>query len=325
MDRSIIETVSALSSLKNVLITGHSGPDGDSIGSALALASFLRRLGMRATICQSDEIPREIAFLGVSGIKTLKRPGLAGRDGIIFLECFIPCRSGFTFTKEELGAVEVFNIDHHPDNRNYGDYNIVDPGVSSTAEIIYQFFVLRRLPILKSEAAALLTGIVTDTGRFSQKNTTPECMDIAAKLIRSGADISKLYNQIYGSQTPERIKLLAETLGTIEILKSSVACMHTDRKMLERSGAVYNDTKDLINYARDIDGVEAACYIREGEDKKIHVNFRSLKKNILPFVKKLGGGGHKLACGMTVSGDFEKLSKTLFSDFAKYVTAGKSK
>jgi len=188
MDRSIIETVSALSSLKNVLITGHAGPDGDSIGSALALASFLRRLGMRATICQSDEIPREIASLGVSGIKMLKRPGLAGRDGIIFIECFIPGRSGFTFTKD--------NIDHHPDNRNYGDYNIVDPGVSSTAEIIYQFFILRRLPILKSEAAALLTGIVTDTGRFSQKNTTPECMDIAAELIRSGADISKLYNRI---------------------------------------------------------------------------------------------------------------------------------
>ncbi|MEA2082208.1 MAG: DHH family phosphoesterase, partial [Elusimicrobiota bacterium] len=142
MDRSITETVKALSGLKNVLITGHSGPDGDSIGSGQALASFLRRLGTRVTVCQSDEIPREIAFLGVSGIKTKKRPPVSGRDGIIFLECFIPARSGFTFTKEELDSVEVFNIDHHPDNRNYGDYNIVDPGVSSVAEIIYQFFVL---------------------------------------------------------------------------------------------------------------------------------------------------------------------------------------
>ncbi|MCD6311736.1 MAG: bifunctional oligoribonuclease/PAP phosphatase NrnA, partial [Elusimicrobia bacterium] len=307
MDRSITETVQALSTLKNVIITGHSGPDGDSIGSGLALASFLRRLGMRVTVCQSDGIPREIAFLGTSGIKTPKRPGIAGRDGIIFLECFLPERSGFTFTKEELGSVEVFNIDHHPDNRNYGDYNIVDTGVSSVAEIIYQFFVLRRMPVLKSEAAALLTGIVTDTGRFSQKNTTPECLDIAAELIRAGADISKLYNQIYGSQKPARIKLLAETLGTIEILKGSVACICTDLKMFKKTGAVYNDTKDFINYARDIDGVEAACYIREGEDKKIHVNFRSLKKNILPFVKKIGGGGHKLACGTTVAGDYNRL------------------
>ncbi|MBU4134102.1 DHH family phosphoesterase, partial [bacterium] len=176
MDRSIIETVGALASLKNVLITGHSGPDGDSIGSALALASFLRRLGARVTICQSDAIPRELTFLGTSGIKTPERPCLEGRDGIIFLECFIPERSGFAFTKEELGSLEVFNIDHHPDNRNYGDYNIADSEVSSVSEIIYQFFVLRRLPLLKSEAAALLTGIVTDTGRFSQKNTTPECL-----------------------------------------------------------------------------------------------------------------------------------------------------
>ncbi len=323
MDKSIIETVGALSSLKNVLITGHSGPDGDSIGSALALASFLRRLGARVTVCQSDAIPRELTFLGISGIKTPERPCLEGRDGIIFLECFIPERSGFAFTKEELGSLEVFNIDHHPDNRNYGDYNIADSEVSSVAEIIYQFFVLRRLPLLKSEAAALLTGIVTDTGRFSQKNTTPECLEIASKLMRFGADISKIYNQIYGSQKPARIKLLAETLGTIEILKGSVACMHTDRKMLERCGAVYNDTKDFINYARDLDGVEAACYIREGEDQKIHINFRSLGKNILPFAKKFGGGGHKLASGVTVSGDYDKLRETITRDFASYVRAGK--
>jgi len=323
MDRSITETVAALASLKNVLITGHAGPDGDSIGSGQALASFLKRLGIRSLVCQSGAIPRELAFLGLTGIKRPDRPAMSGRDGIIFLECCTPDRSGFTFTKEELGSLEVFNIDHHPDNRKYGDYNIVDPGVSSVAEIIYQFFVLRRLPLLKNEAAALLTGIVTDTGRFSQKNTTPECLDIAAALMRAGADISKLYNHIYGSQKPARIRLLAETLGTIEILKGSVACMHTNRKMFERCGAVYDDTKDFINYARDLDGVEAACYIREGEEGKLHVNFRSLRKNILPFAKKLGGGGHKLASGMTVSGDFDKLRKTLTRDFAAYVRPGK--
>ncbi|MDO9513392.1 MAG: bifunctional oligoribonuclease/PAP phosphatase NrnA [Elusimicrobiota bacterium] len=323
MDRSITETAAALGTLKNVLITGHAGPDGDSIGSGQALASFLRRLGIRATVCQSGDIPRELAFLGITGIKRPERPSLTGRDAIIFLECCLPERSGFTFTKDELGELEVFNIDHHPDNRNYGDYNIVDPGVSSVAEIIYQFFVLKRLPLLKNEAAALLTGIVTDTGRFSQKNTTPECLEIASKLVRAGADISKIYNHIYGSQKPARIKLLAETLGTIEILKGSVACMHTDRKMLERCGAVYNDTKDFINYARDLDGVEAACYIREGEDKKIHINFRSLGKNILPFAKKFGGGGHKLASGVTVSGDYDKLRATITRDFAAYVRAGK--
>ncbi len=93
--------------------------------------------------------------------------------------------------------------------------------------------------------------------------------------------------------------------------------------MFERSGAVYSDTKDLINYARDIDGVEAVCYIREGENGKIHVNFRSLKKNILPFVKKLGGGGHKLACGTTLVGDFDKMRRSIASDFADYVSAGK--
>lgn len=323
MDRSITETVSALGSVKNVLITGHAGPDGDSIGAGLALASLLRRSGVRTLICQSGPIPRELAFPGIAGIKGPERPSLEGRDAIIFLECCEPKRSGFSFTKEELGSLTVFNIDHHPDNRNYGDYNIVDPGVSSVSEIIYQFFTIRRLPLLKNEAVALLAGIITDTGRFSQKNTTPECLEIASKLMRAGADMSKIYNQIYGSQKAARIKLLAETLGTIQILKTSVACMHTDRKMLERCGAVYDDTKDFINYARDLDGVEAACYIREGEDGKIHINFRSLSKNILPFAKKLGGGGHKLASGGTVSGDFDKQREKITRDFAAYVRAGK--
>lgn len=320
MDEEIKEVIQALLSLKNIVIVGHAGADGDSIGSGLALASFLRRMGLRVTVYQSDRIPAEIAFLNAGRIKVGKRPDLAGKDGLIFMECFIPGRSGYDFDTEELSGITVFNIDHHPDNKNYADYNIVDPEISSVAEIIFHFFRLQGLPLLKEEASNLLTGILTDTGRFSQKNTTPESLRIASELAFAGADANRLYNLIYGSQTLARIRLMAETLGTIEILNGSVAVMHTDVRMMDKSSASYDDTKDFINFARDIEGVEAACYMRETDEGKVHINFRSLKKNILPFVKKFGGGGHRLACGVTIEGKIASLRKGLIRDFADYIT-----
>jgi len=319
MDELIKKTLKALLNLKNAVIVGHSGPDGDSIGASVALASLLTRVGLRAIICQRDSIPQELIFLAHGRVKVCEKLNLEGKDVLIFMECFLPERSGFSFTSGDLEKRTVINIDHHPDNKKYADFNIVDPNVSSVSEIIYNFFRIQKLPILKNEAVPLLAGIMTDTGRFSQENATSDALLISADLMKKGADLNKLYNKIYGSQRQERIKLLALTLKTLEILSGGrVALLYTDRKMFDETGGDYSDTKDFINYARDIKGVEAACYLRETADGKAHLNLRSLRKNTLPFIKKFGGGGHRLASGATIDGNFSEIIEKVKKEFCDF-------
>ncbi|MCD6413837.1 MAG: bifunctional oligoribonuclease/PAP phosphatase NrnA [Elusimicrobia bacterium] len=316
MTEEIREIISELLKRKNIVIVGHENPDGDSLGSAVSLASFLRRLGRRVTIYQKGKIPAVFSFLGAR-INREGQINFASKDAIIFIECFLPERSGYKF--DDMPEIVTVNIDHHPDNRKYAEFNLVDDKVSSTAEIIYHFFEVQGLPILKNEAAAIFTGIVTDTGLFSQKNATEDAFRIAAELMGRGVQPWRIYSEIYGSQKIERIKLLAATLGTIEIIGGSTAFMFTDRKMFLSAGADYEDSKDFINFARDIAGVEVACYLREYENGKVHINFRSLSRDILPFAKKLGGGGHRLACGATLDGDFYRVKEKIRKDFLKFV------
>ncbi|MCD6422743.1 MAG: bifunctional oligoribonuclease/PAP phosphatase NrnA [Elusimicrobia bacterium] len=314
MDESIKEIISQLLKRKNIAITGHSNPDGDSLGAMQAFASFLRRMGLRVSIHQKDEIPENLSFLG-TGIKK-EEPPIFEKDAIIFMECFLPERSGYNL--KNFNGVLTVNIDHHPDNKIWADLNLVDEGVSSVCEIIYKFFEISNLPLQKNEANAILTGIYTDTGMFAQKNTTGESLRISSKLIECGADLSKIYERVYGSNKPEKIKLLSETLRTIEVT-SNIAFMYTDMEMFEKTGSKYEDSKDFINFARDIKGVNVACYFREISPNRIHINFRSRKKDLLPFVKKLGGGGHRLACGVTLEGNFKQIFKKIKEDLLKFL------
>jgi len=321
MDKEIKEVIQALLRFKNVVITGHAGADGDSIGASLALASFLRRLGIRVTNYQKDGIPDNLQFLDSGRIKCADKIDLDKKDAVIFMECYMPGRSGFDFG-EKLADLTTVNIDHHPDNKKYAEFNIVDADVSSVSEIVYRFFEIQGLPVQKQEAVCLLTGIMTDTGRFSQKNTTKEAFRIAAGLMEAGAEPVKIYNRVYGSQKPSTLRLLSATLGTLEITDGKVSSMYTSCEMFRKTKTTCEDTKDFINFARDINGVEATCYVREMSGGALRVNFRSVKKNILPFARKLGGGGHNLACGVTVKGKFEEAREKIIKDFVKYIRKG---
>jgi len=314
MEESIKEIISELLKRKNIAITGHSNPDGDSLGAMQAFASFLRRMGLRVSIHQKDEIPENLAFLG-TGVKK-EEPPISEKDAIVFMECFLPERSGYDF--KDFNGILTVNIDHHPDNKIWADLNLVDEGVSSVCEIIYKFFEISDLPLQKNEATALLTGVYTDTGMFAQKNTTEESLRISSKLMACGGNLPKIYERVYGSNRPEKIKLLSETLRTIEVI-SNIAFMYTDVEMFEKTGARYEDSKDFINFARDIKGVEVACYFREISPNRIHINFRSKKRDLLPFAKKIGGGGHRLACGVTLEGNFRQIFKKTKEDFLKFM------
>ncbi|MFH1352634.1 MAG: bifunctional oligoribonuclease/PAP phosphatase NrnA [bacterium] len=319
MDEEIKELIQALMRRKNVVIVGHTGADGDSIGASLALASFLRRLGVRVTNYQKDRIPDNLQFLDAGRIKRADKIDLNKKDALIFMECFLPGRSGFDFG-EKLAGLTTVNIDHHPDNKMYADFNIVDAEVSSVSEIVYRFFEIQGLPVQKTEAVCLLTGIITDTGRFSQKNTTKESLRIAASMMEAGAEPVKIYNRSYGSQKPETLRLLSATLGTLEIIGGKISAMYTSCEMFRKTKTTCEDTKDFINFARDIKGVEASCYIREVAGGSLRINFRSVKKNILPFAKKFGGGGHNLACGGTIKGKFSETREKIIKDFVEYMT-----
>ena len=313
----MLEVIRAIQKAKSVLIVTHTDPDGDAIGSMLAMCLALKGSGRKISMYCRDKVPEIYKFLPQSD-KVKHSISKVKFDIAIAVDCGGENRVGKGIKLKAL-ADAVINIDHHPDNTEFGDINFIEK-ISSVSEILFRLFSEMGIRITKEIAACLYAGIMTDTGNFRYDYTTARTLDTAAFLARAGADISGIAMAIYESKTKSSVKVLGAAMYRLETSKSGkVAWTILPQKLMDSIGAKSEDLTGLVDQIRSIKGVEVAVLFRE-EDDRIKVNFRSkFKVNVSDIAKKLGGGGHIRASGAILQGSLENAKDKVLAEVFKVI------
>ena len=288
------------------LLTSHVSPDGDSIGSALALARILRSLGKGALVWNRDPAPS--LYLPIPGCQRIhvgSEPPAGFPDAFnaaIILECPALERTGL---EDLLGALPLINIDHHLGNQHYAALNWVDPSAPAVGEMVGRLAHGLKASLDDETATTLLLTLVTDTGGFRFTNATSEAFEAAAALVREGARPDLVSLWLYESQPEPVVRLLGELLRTLELHHGGrIATTHLTPEMYERVGAGPGDSEGLIDYPRSIAGVEAVALFRQLDGGSWKVSLRSRgETDVEKIARNLGGGGHRNAAGCTLSGE----------------------
>jgi phosphoesterase RecJ-like protein len=294
---------------KTFFIAGHIKPDGDSIGSALAFASVLNRTGKKACVYSADELPKFVKFLkGANKIKKVAKK-TDKFDCAIILESVNFSRVGDIITPSQ--TKKIINIDHHLTYTDFGNVNYTVPSSSSTAELVLNIFEYMKIKLLKHEAECLYAGIITDTGRFQQVNTTPNSHISSAKLMEYGVDVNKVYKEIYENGSINALKLQGLALYSIKtILNNKVSYILLTKSIFKKTGTSEEDSEGVVNYTLRIAGVIVGCVFKEIDEKITKVSFRSIRSfDLLKIVHEFGGGGHKNAAGCTINAGIKETVK----------------
>jgi len=285
---------------KTFIVTSHISPDGDSLGSLLAMAHALSVYDKVVIPIVNDDIPKKYTFLpGADLIKTddayMKRA-----DVLIALDCGDENRLGFKNDLKQY-AKKIINIDHHKSNTFFGDLNIVDSAASSAGEIVYQLLE-GKLNIDYETSLCLYTSIVTDTGSLRYANTTSTTLKILADLVDNGVKPDVVSRHVFEQRSLESVNLLALALGNLKIFEDGkVACIFVTQDMLRASGAKEEDTEGIINYAREIEGVEVGILFKEQADSTVKIGLRSNRKvDVRKIAESFKGGGHIRAAGCSL-------------------------
>lgn len=301
------QVAQALAGARFVLITSHRSPDGDALGSELALWEMCRKLGVDAAVVNRDPHPASLAFLpGLSQVLVAEQvPAqlLARADLAVFLECPSSDRPGFP----ELTTLPLVNVDHHLDNPHYGQVNFVDPQAPAVGEMLLMVADAAGVALSPTMATCLYTALVTDTGDFRYSNATPRAFRAAARLMEAGACPSAIAEALNDHVPARVVRLQAAVLATLELhAAGSVAVITCTRAMLEEVGAGPEDTEDLINIPRAIDGVRVAVFFKALTPGAVKVSLRSKGPiNVQRLAARFGGGGHENAAGFTFQGELE--------------------
>ena len=294
------EAASFIQSHQSFYLAAHQSPDGDTMGSCLALRAALLAMGKEATVVCPDPAPKNLSFL--DGVDTV-----IGTDGIeppqeavIYVDCADHKRTGKLQTTLETAPYQ-FCIDHHGTNpRESRDGDWVED-VSATGELILQLLNAMHAPITQGIAVALYTAIATDTGNFAYSNTTAESFKAAAELMQYDIDLSELNRILFREMTLAKARLVAYTLGHMELsLDGRLNLCAIPGSVLDACGATKEDCEGLIDDLRDVDTVEAACILMES-DGVVRVSMRSTRTcDVAAIAKRFGGGGHLRAAGCTL-------------------------
>ncbi len=310
----------AIKNNNSFVITSHIDPDGDSIGSILALTLALLKKGKKAVPVVNDDIPKKYEFLPGSNLIT---KGISDNyDALVAVDSSDIERLGFRKELDKYTNV-VINIDHHKSNTRFGNLNIVDSNASSAGEIIYKL-LNGKTEIDYDIALNLFTSIVTDTGSMRYSNTTSLTLRILADLVDKGVKPNYVSRQVFEKRSIGSINLLKLALDTLELsADNKVASIYITKEMLEITGALEEDIDGIINYAREIEGVEVAVLFREKEESLTKVGFRSNEWiDVSKIAEKFNGGGHLRAAGCIVEIPLEKARKIVLNTVGMYIMEG---
>ncbi|UCD64222.1 MAG: bifunctional oligoribonuclease/PAP phosphatase NrnA [Candidatus Zixiibacteriota bacterium] len=298
-----------LESSSSVLVASHLDPDGDALGTQLAFAAYLRHLGKEVALVREGEIPSKYRFLeGSNDIPSADAYDPARRfDCAVILECPNIQRIGRASRLLNSG-IRVINIDHHRDNDLFGEVNWIYIVASSVGELTFDLYVQSGYEIDTAVAEQLYTAIMTDTGRFRYRSTSPRTMEIVGKLIEVGADPQAICDRVYFNLEPSTMKLIGKVLNGIEFHHDGQICLLAlTREMLQKAEAADSESDGLVDYTLFNAGVVAGALLKEVNSRSTKISLRSKDGiNVTEIAARYGGGGHFNASGFTVDMPLEE-------------------
>jgi phosphoesterase RecJ-like protein len=314
--------VDALAAGDRFLVTSHENPDGDALGSLLAMHLALRSLGKDSVMVLVGEspLPGEYAFLDLDGHGLLRAvPADAAERILVAVDCAQETR----LTDDRLLEAHVIvNVDHHHDNTRFGTTNLVVDDASSTAEVLSDVFLGLGIVLTPSIAEALYAGLVTDTGRFQYANTTPKSLRLAADLLQAGADIQRIFQRVYESMQFAKVKLLARALDRAQLFEEGrVVVSHLVRADFAEVGAPGPYSEGIIDVLRAVEGAELAALIREppvGPESVRKISLRSSddRVDVSAIARMSGGGGHRQAAGFSSERSIDEITDFIVASYA---------
>jgi bifunctional oligoribonuclease and PAP phosphatase NrnA len=297
--------VDAIRSNDRFLITTHENPDGDALGSILAMKLALEQLGKDGFLYLSGTIPlpTEYDFMDLAELSR-ELPGDARDRVLLALDCANARRLGADPALAE-NAPLVVNVDHHHDNSRFGRINLIVPRASSTGEILYDLFRELGVRVTPEIAEALYIALVTDTGRFQYTNTTPKALRIAAELVEAGANVHQVFQDVYENVAFAKLKLLARALEKARVYEGGrLIVADLERSDFAAAGAEEPFAEGIIDYLRAVEGAEIVALIREpptqnGPTRRVSLRTRGSGIDVSAIARKSGGGGHPQAAGFS--------------------------
>ncbi|HVP36305.1 MAG TPA: bifunctional oligoribonuclease/PAP phosphatase NrnA [Terriglobales bacterium] len=315
MKETFEQITESVKKARKVLISSHLDPDGDSLGSQLALRGWLKDSGKEVRIIDQGKIPSKYLFLDEERAIEDYDSGEVGdwyADLVFVLECPSLDRIG-EVKKLFKPGVKIINLDHHADNTFFGGINYLDTQASALGEIIYDLLTSAGYRLNKQAATQLYAAILTDTGRFRFSNTTPKAMQIGAELIALGANPKEINNQIYYNNSNESLKLLGSLLINLETYADGrITSLVIDQQTLKELNVSKEDTEGFVDYSLFLKGAEVGVLFTQKDDSKTKVSLRSQDSyDVSALARTFGGGGHKSAAGCTVNQDLHSTKELI--------------
>ena len=299
--------VEAVRARQRFVLSSHARPDGDSIGSQLAMAYALREMRKHVDVVNADPAPPPIMqFPGVPEIRIA--PSVDGAyDAAIVMECGDLGRTGVS----GLDRAFVINIDHHQGNTNYGALNWFDATAAACGEMVFDLVQALDVPLTHDIATHVYLAILTDTGSFHYSNISPRTFDICKACLAAGVDPVAVARSVYDSNNMGRLKLFGAVLSAMQIDASGrIAIVYLDHEMARAAGGTYEDTEGLINLPLTVKEIQAVVFFKQIEGESYRVSMRSKGEiDIAAVAKEFGGGGHKNAAGCSAAGGIDTLQK----------------
>jgi len=311
------------------LLCTHRDPDADGIGSELALYQALSEMGKTAHILNPDSLPPILQFMDPEGLirdfgslsKEEFRSVLDEVDTIFFLDSGLWKRLSPMDEEVALRAEKVLVIDHHPADKLLTPGSVIEEKASSTGELIYDLLKELNHPFNERIAYWLYCALVKDTGSFRFENTNAKVFRLASELVQYGVVPSEVYDALFERNSINSVLCLGRVLDTLRFAYNNrLAYIYLTRRMIEETGASFEETDNFIDLIRSIDPVEACLFFREGDGDKIKVSFRSKtpRIDINKLAEKFGGGGHKRASGALIRGSLEEVIQRVVEGAADF-------
>ena len=289
--------------VRRALMLGHVHPDADVLGTLLGLGLALEARGWRVGFGGPHPCPGHLAFLPGSDRYEILADVAAPLDVVVLTDCPNPDRTEGLLERARATGAAIVNIDHHHDNRRYGDVDWVEPRAAATGEMIHDLLGALGDAVTPAIATNLFTAIHTDTGSFRYSNVTPDTLRIASALVAAGADPARISGWLYEQRAPEALHWLSEALGRVRVSDDGrVAWLPLPEGTVPET---FVEAEDLVNYPRSIASVRVACLLRE-RDGTVKISLRGKGDvDVSAIARTFGGGGHPNAAGCTVPGPLD--------------------
>ena len=313
--RSILKVINEN---QRFVISAHVNPEGDSIGSQIAMYYFLKEMGKEVYIVNSDKVPENLKFL--QGTTEVMSSIPVSDYVFIILDCPILDRIGKIQSELEENPF-IINIDHHISNTKFADVNWVEENASSAGEMLFHLIKESGEPFINEMNEAIYTAIITDTGMFNYDNTTRTTHNVAGELVNNGVDTVYVHSNVYENKNFKEIRLFAKTLSTLRLEEDGkITSIFLTRQMLIEEDAEFVSTDEFINYPRSIKGVEVAVFLKQNirDDDVVNISFRSTGTvDVNKIASRLGGGGHQKASGCRIECSVEEAYETVLEEITK--------